>query len=46
MIDEEISKLYLKKDFNKFWHKWKSKFNRLNLKVLLRALIDLPPMMI
>ena len=21
MIDDEISKLYLKKDFNKFWHK-------------------------
>jgi len=28
MIDDEISKLYLKKDFNKFWHIWKSKFNK------------------
>jgi len=27
-IDDEISNLYLKKDVNKFWMKWNSKFNK------------------
>ena len=27
-LDDEISQLYLKKDLNKFWMKWNSKFNK------------------
>jgi len=27
-IDDEITQLYLKKDVNKFWMKWNSKFNK------------------
>jgi len=27
-IDDEISELYLRKDFDKFWHKWKNKFGK------------------
>ena len=27
-IDDEISELFLRKDFDKFWHKWKDKFQK------------------
>lgn len=28
LVDDELSQLFLRKDVNKFWHKWQNKFSR------------------
>jgi len=38
-IDDEISELFLRKDFDKFWHKWKDKFHKTaNVQLILMAI--------